>query len=89
MDRRQQDVPMSGTEGENGNTGAPGPGAGSTTLAGGVNDLNPVASAAAPSKKDASLREFLGQMDDYAPIVRALPRFFPWILSHFALRRIQ
>ena len=24
-----------------------------------------------PSKKDATLREFLGKMDDYAPIVRA------------------
>jgi transcription initiation factor TFIID subunit 10 len=26
-----------------------------------------------PAKKDANLREFLGKMDDYAPIVRLLP----------------
>ena len=28
-----------------------------------------------PAKKDASLREFLSNMDDYAPIVRSLKRF--------------
>lgn len=35
-------------------------------------DLNPVeevSESKAPSKKDATLREFLGQMDDYAPII--------------------
>ena len=35
-------------------------------------DVDPAASAADPRlpiKKDASLREFLGKMDDYAPIV--------------------
>ena len=26
-----------------------------------------------PTKKDTSLREFLGKMDDYAPIVRPTP----------------
>lgn len=29
-----------------------------------------------PAKKDASLREFLGKMDDYAPIV-SLPLYLP------------
>lgn len=36
-------------------------------------ELNPVASAPdprVPTKKDASLREFLNKMDDYSPIVR-------------------
>lgn len=28
-----------------------------------------------PAKKDATLREFLGKMDDYAPIVRSLTSF--------------
>jgi transcription initiation factor TFIID subunit 10 len=37
-------------------------------------DDNPVAPAPEPklpNRKDASLKEFLGKMDDYAPIVRA------------------
>ena len=36
-------------------------------------DIDPVAPAAeirVPTKKDASLREFLGKMDEFAPIVR-------------------
>ncbi len=36
-------------------------------------DLNPIApppDPRVPTKKDASLREFLNKMDDYAPIVR-------------------
>lgn len=33
--------------------------------------------AAAPSKKETSLREFLGKMDDYAPIVCFNTPFLP------------
>ncbi|EEH22670.1 hypothetical protein PABG_04881 [Paracoccidioides brasiliensis Pb03] len=48
-----------------------------TTSAGGVptgfldTEVNPVSAVAVlpPSKKDTSLREFLGQMDEYAPII--------------------
>lgn len=32
-------------------------------------DMDPLAAAAPPSKKETSLREFLGKMDEYAPIV--------------------
>lgn len=32
--------------------------------------LDPLAAAPPPSKKETSLREFLGKMDEYAPIVR-------------------
>jgi transcription initiation factor TFIID subunit 10 len=38
----------------------------------GTQDIDPVAPAAeirVPTKKDASLREFLGKMDEFAPIV--------------------
>jgi transcription initiation factor TFIID subunit 10 len=53
----------------------------------GANDTEPAAvngmedSAAAfeariPAKKDATLREFLGKMDEYAPIVRYYPSSF-------------
>lgn len=31
--------------------------------------VDPMAPAPTPSKKETSLREFLGKMDDYAPIV--------------------
>ncbi|MCJ1363696.1 hypothetical protein MMC16_002805 [Acarospora aff. strigata] len=37
-----------------------------------ASDLNPIAAASdprVPTKKDASLREFLNRMDDYAPII--------------------
>jgi hypothetical protein len=49
-------------------------------------DVDPLAAAPTPSKKETSLREFLGKMDDYAPIVRclsvssSLPPFTPSIL---------
>lgn len=33
-------------------------------------EIDPVGPAPVPTKKDASLREFLSKMDDYAPIVR-------------------
>lgn len=55
-----------------------------TAAAGGIapgfpidTEVNPVAAAPALqlSKKDTSLREFLGQMDEYAPIVRYLHPF--------------
>ncbi|KAK2806439.1 hypothetical protein FQN50_005856 [Emmonsiellopsis sp. PD_5] len=53
-----------------------GSGSGATMGAAGAagltdNNVNPVAptSALPPSKKDTSLREFLGQMDEYAPII--------------------
>lgn len=39
------------------------------------------AAAAAPSKKETSLREFLGKMDEYAPIVSFFP-IFPFILMN-------
>lgn len=35
-------------------------------------DVDPMAPAPTPSKKETSLREFLGKMDDYAPIVGSL-----------------
>lgn len=35
-------------------------------------DVDPMAAAPPPSKKETSLREFLGKMDDYAPIVSDL-----------------
>jgi hypothetical protein len=41
-----------------------------------VSELDPAAvpERVVPTKKDTSLREFLGKMDDYAPIVRATIR---------------
>ena len=36
-----------------------------------------------PAKKDATLREFLNKMDEYAPIVRSR---FPFPSTHFASR---
>jgi transcription initiation factor TFIID subunit 10 len=36
----------------------------------GANGARPGADARIPAKKDASLREFLGKMDEHAPIVR-------------------
>jgi transcription initiation factor TFIID subunit 10 len=69
----QADIDMSGTENPNamnfdgaGDAGPSGP------------DIDPVAAAVdprLPTKKDASLREFLGKMDDYAPIVSPPPVF--------------
>lgn len=43
--------------------------------------VDALAAAAAPSKKETSLREFLGKMDEYAPIVSCRLIFFlfpPW-----------
>jgi hypothetical protein len=63
----QADIDMTGTGNSNtmsfdgaGDGGPPGP------------SVDPAAAAAdprLPTKKDANLREFLGKMDDYAPIV--------------------
>lgn len=39
----------------------------------GVTDAAQAFEARIPAKKDATLREFLGKMDDYAPIVRLSP----------------
>jgi len=36
----------------------------------GTNEVPHPVEARIPAKKDATLREFLGKMDDYAPIVR-------------------
>jgi transcription initiation factor TFIID subunit 10 len=37
-----------------------------------VDPLAPAPEPKLPTRKDASLKEFLGKMDDYAPIVRFL-----------------
>ena len=55
----------------------PAPGAGMNALEAG---------AVAPAKKDTSLREFLGQMDDYAPIVSSAPVCL--VCLHFDIRRL-
>lgn len=48
-------------------------------------DDDPMAAAPQPSKKETSLREFLGKMDDYAPIVRDFSyRFLPFPLLGWA-----
>lgn len=39
-------------------------------------DALTAAAAGAPSKKETSLREFLGRMDEYAPIVCSHPKFY-------------
>lgn len=40
--------------------------------------VDAIAAAVAPSKKETSLREFLGKMDDYAPIVCLLLLLLPY-----------
>ncbi|EEP80357.1 conserved hypothetical protein [Uncinocarpus reesii 1704] len=80
--QQQQDVVMGGTDNETG-AGASG-GGGANAAANGVNAganakleanglggnmLNGIDPIAPPTKKHTSLREFLGQMDDYAPII--------------------
>lgn len=60
----------------------------------GANDTGPAAANGAadaaasleariPAKKDATLREFLGKMDDYAPIVRLPYRQLRHVLTPF------
>lgn len=68
-----------GTEsGGNGNGNGNDAGAGAGDGAGGFGNpvqeavpesVDALAAAAAPSKKETSLREFMGRMDEYAPIV--------------------
>ena len=61
---------MGGTEEEGTNAAATGPDSSEAAGQAPVTELSAAeAAAAAPLKKDTSLREFLGQMDDYAPIV--------------------
>ena len=43
-------------------------------------EVEPLTAAPQPTKKETSLREFLGKMDDYAPIVRELPTISPIVL---------
>jgi transcription initiation factor TFIID subunit 10 len=63
----QADIDMGGTENANAmNLDGPGDAGPSRPV------IDPIATAVdprLPTKKDASLREFLGKMDDYAPIV--------------------
>ncbi|KAL1953873.1 hypothetical protein VTO42DRAFT_2059 [Malbranchea cinnamomea] len=72
-DKEKQDVVMGGTEEDGGNntaqTGAAGAGPASSIPApgAGINALE--AGILPPRKKDTSLREFLSQMDEYAPII--------------------
>ncbi|GAQ09635.1 transcription initiation factor TFIID subunit 10 [Aspergillus lentulus] len=66
----EQDIDMN----TGGNTNAAGASDGDNTIGNPVQDAVPtsvdaIAAAVAPSKKETSLREFLGKMDDYAPII--------------------
>lgn len=62
----ENDISMTGadTTMAEGQTGA------TTAVTGADAPGNPVAGLGPPTKKESSLREFLGKMDDYAPIVR-------------------
>lgn len=68
----QEDIDMNngentaGTNGEGGNDGL-----GNPLQEAVPTSVDALAAAAAPSKKETSLKEFLGKMDEYAPIVRA------------------
>lgn len=42
--------------------------------------VDALAAAAAPSKKETSLREFLGRMDEYAPIVRSFSTMLSFVI---------
>ncbi|KAK2882660.1 hypothetical protein FQN49_000134 [Arthroderma sp. PD_2] len=74
-----EDITMGGTEPEVGNAAATEAGAADAAPAVTTNGapaapapatgLNGIESIIPPSKKDTSLREFLGQMDEYAPII--------------------
>lgn len=69
------DVEMNTDENIAANGAAGGAGADETGVGNPVQDdpvptsVDALAAAAAPSKKETSLREFLGKMDEYAPIV--------------------
>ena len=68
----QEDIDMNNGENIAG-TGANGEGLGNPLEDAVPTSVDALAAAAAPSKKETSLREFLGKMDEYAPIVRPLP----------------
>lgn len=54
-------------------------------------EVDQLAESSQPSKKETSLREFLGKMDEYAPIVSdppsfiSLTSFFSFFLSRLAV----
>lgn len=83
----EQDIDMSGageyttTNGEAAAGGANDPGVGGEGQEAVPTSVDALAAAAAPSKKETSLREFLGKMDEYAPIVSSLFLY----LSYFTL----
>lgn len=96
----KEDIDMGGTGGAAGDNTAPQASGTSTVPAvDGAADapgpahveteVNPVAPAPTPTKKDASLREFLGKMDEYAPIVSFYSlSLFSWrafCIPHFHL----
>lgn len=64
----EQDIDMAGTESNNNNAGENGSDPTAAAAAGGL-PVESVAPAPPPTKKETSLREFLGKMDEYAPIV--------------------
>lgn len=71
--KNKDDVVMGGTDADGtAQTGAPGAPNSQPAPGAGMNALE--AGAVAPTKKDTSLREFLGQMDEYAPIVSSIPQ---------------
>lgn len=67
----QEDIDMNNGENTAG-TNAHGEGMGNPLEDAVPTSVDALAAAAAPSKKETSLREFLGKMDEYAPIVRPL-----------------
>lgn len=55
-----------------------------------VDPVAPAPEPKLPSRKDASLKEFMGKMDDYAPIVRSATKSFcPYVASSSHSRRSQ
>lgn len=66
----QEDIDMNNGENTAG-AGANGEGLGNPLQEAVPTSVDALAAAAAPSKKETSLREFLGKMDEYAPIVRS------------------
>ena len=67
----EQDIDMSGA-GENITTNGEAAAGGAEGQEAVPTSVDALAAAAAPSKKETSLREFLGKMDEYAPIVSYL-----------------
>lgn len=67
----EQDIDMAGTDTNTNNAGENGSASADPTAAAAAGGLpvESVAPAPPPTKKETSLREFLGKMDEYAPIV--------------------